>query len=71
MHPPVSASIKLSVRNWRTTRIRPAPSAVRIEISFCRAAPRAAEFATFVQAISKTNPTGRSSTSSAGRVFRH
>ena len=69
MIPPVIASSTLSVSNWRTRRARPAPSAVRIAISFCRAADLAnSKLATFAQAISRTNATAPSNTSSAGRV---
>ena len=40
--------------NCRTMRQRPAPSATRTAISFCRAAARASNrLATFAQAISK------------------
>ena len=56
--PPQSASNKLSVIIWRTMRKRPAPSALRKAISFCRdAACAISRFATFAQAIKSTNPT--------------
>ena len=55
--------------SWRTIRRRVAPSAPRIAISRCRAAPRASSrFATFAQAMSSTNATAPASTSSAGRT---
>src|SRR5205823_11571293 len=61
--PPVAAKSRLSVKGWRTLRIRPAPSASRNAISFCRAAPRASiSPATFEQAISKIIPTANIST---------
>ena len=68
--PPTTASKTLSVRSWRATRHLPAPSAARIAISRSRAVVRASiRLATFAHAISKTNPTVPSSTSSAGRVL--
>ncbi len=67
--PPASASSRLSVSSWRTSRSRLAPSAVRTAISFERAAARASNrLATLAQAMSSTNPTAPSSTSSAGRT---
>src|SRR5215475_3103902 len=46
---PPSASSKLSVSNWPTNRIRLAPSAERIAISFSRAVARASSmFATLL-----------------------
>ena len=56
--PPISESKALSVSNWRISRTRPAPRAVRRAISRCRATPRASiKFATFAQAMSKTKVT--------------
>ena len=56
--PPTSASIRLSVSNWRTRRPRPAPSASRIAISFCRPVERASSrFATLAHAMRSTRPT--------------
>ena len=56
--PPSTESITLSVKSCRATRARPAPSASRTAISFCRAAARASiSPATFAQAISKIMPT--------------
>ena len=56
--PPASASVVLSTSNCRITLARPAPSASRTAISFCRAAARASNrFATFAHAISITSPT--------------
>ena len=52
--PPIEASKRLSVSNWRITRPRPAPSARRIAISRCRVVARASSrFATLAHAISK------------------
>ena len=67
--PPASASARLSVRNWRTSRERLAPSAVRTATSFWRAAARASSmWATLAQAIRRTNATAPSSTRSPGRT---
>ncbi len=56
--PPRSASIMLSVSVWRTRRARPAPSARRIAISFCRPVARASSrLATFAHAMRSTRPT--------------
>ena len=55
---PATASSRLSVRAWRTSRARVAPRADRSAISLCRAAPRASSrLATLVQAASKTSAT--------------
>ena len=67
--PPTNARITLSVSICRTVRQRLAPSAVRIAISFCRAAARASSrFAIFAHAISNTNPTANSSTTNGRRT---
>ena len=64
---PNTASKTLSVRNWRVTRERLAPSASRSAISFCRTAARASSrFATLAQAMRRTNPTAPSKMRSAG-----
>ena len=66
--PPASESSKLSVRNWRTSRSRPAPSAARIAISLWRAVERASKrLPTFAHAIRSTNPTAPKSIHNAGR----
>ena len=53
--PPASASTRLSVINWRTSRSRPAPMAALTASSLWRASPRASSrFARFAQAISST-----------------
>ena len=66
---PASASNALSVRSWRTSRDRGAPSAVRTAISLLRAAPRASiRFATFAQAMSRTSRTAPRSTRSGCRA---
>ena len=50
-----------SVRNWRTMRPRPAPSAIRTAISGRRTEPRASRRpATLVHAISSTSNTAAS-----------
>ena len=52
--------------NWRSSRPRPAPSAVRIANSRCRVSARASSrFARLAQAISSTNPTAACSTQMA------
>ena len=57
------------MRNWRTMRMRPAPSAERIAISRTRAAVRArSRLATLTQATSRTMPTAPSRTSNELRV---
>ena len=69
--PAIRASTKLSVRSCLIRRFLPAPSAARIAISRVRAVARASSrFATFTQAISKTNPTAIIMTKSAGRIVR-
>ena len=56
--PPISASTRLSVSSWRTSRPRVAPSDNRMPISFRRAADLASSrLATFAQAMSSTRPT--------------
>ena len=61
---PSRNSTVLSVSSWRTSRPRPAPSAVRIATSFRRAAPRMrSRFATFAHAMSSTNATAPASIS--------
>ncbi len=65
---PRRATSELSVTSCRTSRPRPAPSAVRTASSPWRDTPRTrARFATFAQAMSRTNATHPSSTES-GRV---
>ena len=67
--PPRIARSKLSTKSCRTMRARLAPSAARNPISFCRETPRArSRFATFVHAMSKTNPTAPSRMSRALRI---
>ena len=67
--PPKSASSVLSVSSWRTSRPRPAPSAARIASSRLRRSMRdSIRLATLAQAISSTQPTAPSSTSSVGRA---
>ena len=78
--PPASApqqdSATPSVSIWRISRRRPAPSAVRMAISFCRVAVRASSrLERFAQTISITTPTAHASTSkrrpdAAADVFR-
>ena len=64
--PPIDDSTRLSTSSCRSSRPRLAPSAVRTAISFCRDAARASSrFATFADAISSTQPTAQSSTTSA------
>ena len=59
----------LSISSCRTIRARPAPIAVRIEISLARPAARASSmFATSAHAISSTNPTAPNSTANSGRI---
>ena len=65
---PMSVSTQPSVISCRSSRARPAPSAVRTAISRRRASDRAiSRLATFAQAISSTNATAAISVSSAGR----
>ena len=67
--PAKSASSKLSVKSCLTTRVLPAPIAVRMAISRPRVVARARRrFATFTQAISSTKPTAIIITTSAGRI---
>ena len=67
--PPATAMTRLSVSICWTRRPLAAPTAVRIETSFCRAAARASSsVATFAQAISSTNATAPSITSSMVRT---
>ena len=67
--PPAVARIKLSVSSCLTIRARPAPRATLTPISFCRETPRArSRFATFVQAMSSTNPTAPSRMSRGLRI---
>ncbi len=68
--PPHAPSSTLSVRSCRTRRQRAAPSALRTAISVSRADARASSrFATLVHAISNTNPTAPSSSSTASRML--
>ncbi len=68
--PPTAESNTLSVSSCRASRQRPAPIAVRIAISRCRAVARASSrLARLAQAISSTKPTAPMSTSSAGRIL--
>ena len=61
--PPTNDSIMVSTRSWRTTRQRPAPSAVRTAISRSRALARAtSRLATLPQVIASSTPTIASST---------
>ena len=67
--PPSAPRITLSVSSCRTRRNRPPPSALRTAISLSRVAARARRrFATFVHAISSTNPTAPSRTRIARRM---
>ena len=64
--PLIKPSSKLSVSSCRKMRLRFAPSAARIAISFCRAVARASNrLATFTQAINNTKPTTPSRIKSA------
>ena len=68
--PPSNESNMLSVNNCLINRTRPAPSAVRMAISFCREDARAnSSVATLAQATSSTKLTAASNTSSAGRTL--
>ena len=68
--PPASESTVLSVSNWRTSRQRPAPNALRTAISCPRPAARTKNrLATLAHAISSTNDTAPVKTTSAGRIF--
>jgi hypothetical protein len=65
--PPATASIVLSVSSCRSSRTRPAPSAVRTASSRPRRTSRAtSRFATLAQTISRTKPAVASSTTSVG-----
>jgi hypothetical protein len=67
--PPKKESSRLSVRNWRKMRPRPAPRAARIATSVWRDAARAnSSAATLAQAINNTNPTAACS-SNSGRFI--
>ena len=56
--PPIAESTRLSVRSWRMTRRRPAPSAERIASSRVRTVARASSrLATLAQQMRSTNPT--------------
>ncbi len=65
---PSAVSTQLSVISCRSSRPRPAPTAVRTAISRRRASDRAiSRLATLAQAMSRTNATAAISVSSAGR----
>ena len=67
--PPAMASTRLSVSNWRTMRLRPAPSATRTAISFSRVAARASSrLARLAQAINSSRPTAPSRIIRTGRM---
>ena len=69
--PPARASRTLSVRSWRTTRHRPAPSAARMASSRRRPPARiSSRLATFAHATSSTSATAPSRTSSGWREVR-
>ena len=54
----MNASSRLSVRSWRTSRARVAPSDSRTDSSFWRVAARdSSRFATLAQTISSTSAT--------------
>ena len=64
--PAASETRRLSVRNCATIRLRPAPSAERIEISRARASARArARLATLAQPIARTKATAAKSSQRA------
>ncbi len=66
---PRSESRTLSVRSWRSRRLRVAPIASLTAISLCRLAARASSrLATFAQAIRSTSATAPSSRRRAGRI---
>ena len=68
--PPMRERTRLSVSSCRTSRQRLAPSAVRMAISFWRAAARASSrLATLAQVMIRTKPTAPSSTSSGNRTL--
>ena len=63
--PPRAESSRLSTMSCRTMRLRPAPSANRIAISFSRPIARASKrLATLAQAIRRTKPTSAINTHS-------
>ena len=67
--PPQHERATLSVSSCCTRRLRPAPSATRIAISFCRAAVRASSrFDRLAHTISMTTATAPARTASAGRT---
>ena len=67
---PISAINRLSVRSCRAMRARLAPSAMRTAISWRRVAARIkSRFATLAQAISSTNATAPTRTSSEVRTL--
>ena len=66
-HPPRAASKRLSVRSWRSNRVRGAPSAARMANSLRRCAPRASSrLVTLTQAMINTKMTAPISASNAG-----
>ena len=66
MIPPSSESTALSVRSWRTTRLRLAPNAMRTATSRCRTVARASSrLATLTTAIKSTSAIAPSNTSKA------
>ena len=67
--PPMAETVTLSISICCTSRPRVAPTARRTDSSFCRPDARArSSVATFAHAISSTNPTAPSSTSSGVRT---
>ena len=61
--PPRRAISRLSVSNWRTKRLRPAPRLIRSAISRSRRVARASiRLVTLTTAISSTNPTAPAAT---------
>ena len=69
--PPASDSKVLSVRSWRISCPRPAPSAARTASSRSRRSRRASErFATLAHAMSSTSAVVPSRISSSGRAWR-
>ena len=67
---PPDESTRPSVSIWPSSRFRPAPSAMRIAISLCRAAVRASSrFDRLAQTISITIPTAPASTQTASRIL--
>ena len=66
---PQHERLTLSVSTCRSSRKRPAPSAARIAISFCRAPMRAnCKWERLAQTINITTPTAHISTTRAGRT---